>query len=275
MKKLIVLCFVLGSLPLMAEVVRSPIHSVEKIESNYLIKFENGRVGFLSAHDKSFGAHNLQNLAGSMVEARLNEDYSVVSMKVLEEQPKESKALKILDNEEAPLYEPTIVPSLNEATKIFKRFNPNYRRASECSNRAHVWASEEFKKTNLKSMKVYALFTASYITRVRFKWWYHVAPMLAVKEGGKVERRVMDFMFTHQPVKVKEWTDQFVFSKRPCLPTTKFSEYDVNPQTEDCYLMDGPMYNWTPTDLSNEELQGRYKTEFSQGEIRAAYSEAF
>jgi hypothetical protein len=275
MKKLIVLCFVLGSLPLMAEVVRSPIHSVEKIESNYLIKFENGRVGFLSAHDKSFGAHNLQALAGSMVEARLTKDYSVVSMKVLEEQPQNSKALKILEIEEAPLYEPTIVPSLNEATKIFKRFNPNYKRASECSNRAHVWASEEFKKTNLKSMKVYALFTASYITRVRFKWWYHVAPMLAVKEGGKVERRVMDFMFTHQPVKVKEWTDQFVFSKRPCLPTTKFSEYDVNPQTEDCYLMDGPMYNWTPTDLSNEELQGRYKTEFSQGEIRAAYSEAF
>ena len=124
-------------------------------------------------------------------------------------------------------------------------------------------------------MKIFVLFTASYIDRVRFKWWFHVAPMLTVNEGGKIERRVLDYMFAHRPLTVREWTNQLVFSKRPCLPTTRFSEYDVNPQTEDCYLMDAPMYDWTPTDLRNQEMQGKYKTEFSQGEIRAAYSEAF
>lgn len=275
MKKMITLCFILGSLPSMAEIVRSPIHSVEKINSHYLVKFENGRVGYLSADDKSFVAHNLNALKGTLVEARLAEDYSVVSLKAVEAQTEKLKSLQLLEITEPPLYEPTIIPSLKEATTIFKRLNHNYVRASECFNRAHVWANEEYKKKNLKSMKVFVLFTASYIDRVHLKWWFHVAPMLTVKEGSKVERRVLDFMFTRQPLKVKEWTDQFVFSKRPCLPTTRFSEYDVNPQTEDCYLMDGPMYVWTPLDLSNQELQGRYKTEFSQGEIRAAYSEAF
>jgi hypothetical protein len=220
-------------------------------------------------------SHNFSALKHKMVEARLSEDYSLLSLHPIEDQAGVSKMLEGVETVEPPLYEPTVVPSYAEATTIFNRLNPNYRRASECTNRAHVWASEEFKKNNLKSMKVFALFTASYIDRVRFKWWFHVAPMLAVQEGGKIERRVLDFMFSRAPLTVKEWTDQFVFSQRPCLPTTKFSEYDVNPQTEDCYLMDGPMYVWSPKDLSNQETQGKYKTEFYQSEIRASYSEAF
>jgi hypothetical protein len=275
MKKIIVSCFMLGTLPAVADVVKSTIHSVERVNSNYLVKFENGRVAFVSSQNKMLGGQNLQGLKGARVEAKLSSDYSLLSIQSIEAAPENVKSLPSFEIVEPPVYEPTVIPSLAEANKIFKRLNPNYKRASECSNRAHVWASEEFKKNNIKSMKVFALFTASYIDRVRFKWWYHVAPMLTVNEGGRIERRVMDYMFTHQAVTVKEWTDQFVFSKRPCLPTTRFSEYDVNPQTEDCYLMDGPMYDWNPTDLSNRELQGKYKTDFSQGEIRAAYSEAF
>jgi hypothetical protein len=272
MKKIIALGLIFGTLPTIADVVRSPIHSLEKVNNNYLVKFENGRVGFLSANDKSLGLSNLNGMKGRMVEAKLARDYSLMSIQSVEER---LEALQPRAVTEPPIYEPTLVSSLKEATKIFKRLNPNYKRASECTNRAHVWASEEFKKNNLKSMKIFVLFTASYIDRVRFKWWFHVAPMLTVNEDGKVERRVLDYMFAHKPLKVREWTDQLVFSKRPCLPTTKFSEYDVNPQTEDCYLMDAPMYDWTPTDLQNQELQSRYKTDFSQGEIRAAYSEAF
>jgi len=276
MRKIIALCFILGTLTSAADVVRSPIHSVEKINGNTLIKFENGRVGFLSSQEKNLSVLDWHSLRGRMVEARLDDnDSNVISILASEKQTKEFKNLETLETIEPPVYEPTIIENFTEASKIFQRLNPQYKRASECTNRAHVWASEEFKKNNIKSMKIFALFTASYINRVRFKWWFHVAPMLAVKENGKIERRVLDFMFNHGPVTVKEWTDQFVFSKRPCHPTTKFSEYDVNPQTEDCYLMDGPMYYWSPTDLHNQEMQTRYKTEFSQGELRAAYREAF
>lgn len=275
MKKIFALCSILGTLPIMADVVKSTVHSVEKVDSNYLIKFENGRVGHISSFDKNVGTYKFLDLEGESVEAKLDGNYNLVSIKKLKASVGGKKTFEFEDSMEPPAYGPTIISDMAEATKIFKRLNPNYKRSSECSNRAHVWASEEFKNNNIKSMKIFVFFTASYINRVRLKWWFHVAPMLAVQIGEKVEGRVMDFMFNHSPVSVKEWTDQFVFSKRPCRPTTKFSEYDVNPQTEDCYQMEGPMYNWTPRDFHNQETQNRFKSDFSQGEIRAAYKEAF
>jgi hypothetical protein len=266
MKHLMTLCFFFTTLTAIADVVRSPVHSVEKINHHYLIKFQNGRVGFLPTT-----AESLPNLKGIMVEAKLDKNHSVLSFQSVEVAPQEL----LTEVREPPVYEPTIIANLNEATKIFNRLNPNYKRASECFNRAHVWASEEFKKNNIKSLKVFVLFTASYINRVRFKWWFHVAPMILVQEDNLIEKRVLDFTFGNRPLTVKEWTDQLVFSKRPCLPTNKFSEYDVNPQTEDCYLMESSMYEWMPTDLQAQELQNRYKTQFYSGDIRAAYSEAF
>ena len=266
MKYLMTFCLLFIPLTLMADVVRSPIHSVEKINHHYLIKFQNGRVGFLPTTNES-----LQDLKGMMVEAKLDKNHSVLSFQSVEVAPQEL----VTDVSGPPVYEPTVIANLNEATKIFNRLNPNYKRDSECFNRAHVWASEEFKKNNIKSLKVFALFTASYIDRVRFKWWFHVAPVLLVQEGNHLEKRVLDFTFTSRPLTVKQWTDQFVFSKRPCLPTKNFSEYDVNPQTEDCYLMESSMYHWMPTDVQAQELQNRYKTQFYSSDIRAAYSEAF
>ena len=275
MKNLIPLCIFLMTPLLFAETIQSPIHSVERLENSpYIVKFSNGRVGFLPAAEKSLGENLNQIPSQRMVKAKLDDQGNIYSLQMMEEE--NSKQIeKLLQMEEPPVFEPTIIPSLEDATRIFNRLNPNYKRSSECSNRAHVWASEEYKNNGIKSKKVFALFTASYINRIRFKWWFHVAPMLAVKEGNRVEYRVLDFMFDHRPKTIKEWTDNFVFSQRPCLPTTRFSEYDVNPQTEDCYLMTASMYDWTPADLSRQERESYYKTQFSQGEIRAAYSEAF
>ena len=271
MKNLIIFCFVFTSLNSLSEVLRSSIHSIEKIDNHYLIKFENGRVGFLTRKEKSFYPY----LEGTHVEARLDNELNLLSMNSIKENKNNLPVEKVMENTDPTEFTPTLVPNLNETIKIFKRLNPNYKRASECSNRAHIWASEEFKTSGLRSMKVFVLFTASYINRVRFKWWFHVAPMVTVNENGTIQKRVLDFMFTHKPVTVREWTNQFIFSGRPCLPTKLFSEYDVNPQTEDCYLMEESMHYWTPVDLQKQELEGRYKTDFSQSELKSAYSEAF
>lgn len=271
MTKLIILCFILISFTTAAEVLRSSIHSVERIDNHYLVKFQNGRVAFLPLEEKAL----YPNLKGVHVEARLDKDLNLLSMTSMSQKSTLSLTDEAPENNEPPAFSPTKVSNFNEANNIFKRLNPNYKRASECHNRAHVWASEEFNRSGLKSMKVFVLFTASYINRVRFKWWFHVAPMILVNENGTIQKHVLDFMFNHRPVTVREWTNQFVFSKRPCLPTKRFSEYDVNPQTEDCYLMEESMYYWTPVDLHKQELEERYKTEFIQGELKEAYGEAF
>ena len=50
MKQIITLCFLLGSLNALADVVRSPVHSVEEVSGTHLIKFKNGRVAFSKTH---------------------------------------------------------------------------------------------------------------------------------------------------------------------------------------------------------------------------------
>lgn len=275
MKKILLLSLMTLSPFTLAEIIKSPIHSIEDVpEMNLqLLKFENGRVAFINQENKSFSPMIQLAQAGDVVEAKVDSDSNLMELKTLEVSESGPGLMNL--HQERPKFDPTIIPSLAEAQKIFKRLNQFYTPNSECSNRAHVWAWEEFKNHGIKSLKAWIFFTASYITRNRTKWWFHVAPMIMVKHNGKIEGRVLDYRYSHGPVTYKEWSDPFVFSKRPCKPTTKFSEYDVNPQTEDCYQMIEPMYYWVPKDIHNHELINRYKTDFSQGEIRASYSQAF
>lgn len=279
MKKFLSVCLMFGTTLTWGEVIKSPIHSIKVGTENAdsLIRFENGRVAFLSSHEKLL-SDQLQESAerGDVVEVRIDDNQSLLSVQTVEEHSEQLKTFSLAEETVPVTYEATIVSGLAEATKIFNRLNKNWVRSSECTNRAHVWAHEEFTAHNLKSMKAFVFFTNSYIIRNRFKWWFHVAPMLKVREGGKIQHRVLDAMFNHGPVTVKEWINNFVFSKRDCKLDGKFHEYDRSAdQTQDCYYFETPMYYWTPTDINNEELQNVHKREFFQGEVRAAYSEAF
>jgi hypothetical protein len=268
MKNFITLCILVASASAMADIVRSPIHSVEEVNGTHLIKFANGRVAFSDSPSDL--------IKGDVVEAKLDKKQNLLAIQTLSSRPAIKSVENFLETVEPPVYEPTVIGSYAEAVTIFNRLNPNYKRASECSNRAHVWASEEFKKNGIKSQKAFLFFTATYITRTRSKWWFHVAPALVVKENGKLQTRVLDYMFNRAPLTVKEWKDQFVFTKRDCLPLVSFTAYDQNAdQTQDCYEKITTMYDWMPTDFKIQETTGQYKTQFSQSEINAAYSEAF
>lgn len=268
MKNFITLCILVASANALADIVRSPIHSVEEVNGSHLIKFANGRVAFSDSPSDS--------IQGDVVEAKLDKKHNLLAIQTLSSNAELKSVQNLLEVAEPPVYEPTIIGSYNEALTVFNRLNPNYQRSSECSNRAHVWASEEFKKYGIKSQKAFLFFTATYITRTRSKWWFHVAPALVVRENGKLETRVLDFVFNRAPLTVKQWKDQFVFSKRDCLPLINFSDYDQRAdQTQDCYEKMTTMYDWMPTDFKVQETTGRYKTQFSQSEINAAYSEAF
>lgn len=266
MKKLLFLGLVLTSSLAQAETFKSRIHSIE----DGIIKFDNGRVAFQDV--KSFDLS-----PDDYIKAEINEQSTLLSIEKLP--TLETAGLKqlSLQPEEVtpPLFEPTTVQGMKEAWNIFNRSNPYYKRVSECTDRAHVWAFDEFKKTGTKSKKVFVFLTASYINSVRFKWWFHVAPLYTVNDNGTIKELVMDFRYSPGPQTVKEWTDQFVYTKRPCKITTKFSEYDVNPQTENCYLIYESMHYKIPGDIHEQELSGRYKTSTNESEVKAAFRYGF
>ncbi|WP_408095447.1 protein-glutamine glutaminase family protein [Peredibacter sp. HCB2-198] len=270
MKKLILVMLALGTAPfLQAETFKSRIFAVE----DNIVKFENGRVAFLNSSP-------VKLIKNSLIRAEVDDqDSSLISYDVIQEPNLKNMAVSSVENPTPlpgvrPPFEATIVPSMEEAMAIFNRSNSNYKRVSECTDRAHVWAHDEFKRSGIKSKKVFVFFTASYIDSIRFKWWFHVAPAYSVQTPSGVQDMVMDFRYTDRPMTVKEFTDQFVYTKRPCKPTLRFSEYDVNPQTENCYLMIDSMHYKMPGELAAQE-QGRYKSTTPDSEIRAALRNGF
>lgn len=261
MKSFLISVILLSSSLVQAETIKDRVHSIE----GNLMKFKSGRVAFLNS-----AQNDLQE--GDLVEVELDDRASLISTKLLKKNA--SPAYKLLSFNQDEPFEPTTINGMNEAWNIFNRSNSYYKRISECSDRAHIWGHDEFKANGTKSMKAFVFFTASYINRNRFKWWFHVAPMYPVMENGVVTNMVMDFRYMMGPATVKEWTDQFVFSKRDCKVTDKFSEYDVNPQTEDCYLMFDSMHYRLPAELQAKE-NNVFKTQTSEAELKASRSWAF
>lgn len=261
MKKQLILLLALTSLNLFAETFVTRIHSMH--EGEKFIRLENGRVAFLVEEVKRLPR-------GSKVKVTLNQENQLEFLELLEEINNEDTLNKNLELELPPTFKPTILPDLKTATERFNGLQADFKRVSECSDRAHVWSYDMFKNNGVLSQKVFALFTASYINRNHFKWWFHVAPLVSVQEGPVVEQRVMDFRYTDRPLKIKEWTDLLVFSKRPCKMTTKFSEYDVNPQTEDCYMIIESMYYRLPGDIFDQERKGVYRDRFYDSEVNFA-----
>ena len=266
MKKLLFFGLILTSSLAQAETFKSRIHSIE----DGIIKFDNGRVAFQDLKSFDLSPHD-------HIKAEINEHSTLLSFeKIPTFETSGLKQLSLQPEEVTPPhFEPTVVQGMEEAWNIFNRSNSYYKRVSECTDRAHVWAFDEFKKTGTKSKKVFLFLTASYINSVRFKWWFHVAPLYTVNDNGTIKELVMDFRYSPGPQTVKEWTDQFVYTKRPCKVTTKFSEYDVNPQTENCYLIYESMHYKIPGEIHEQELSGRYKTASSESEIKAAFRYGF
>jgi hypothetical protein len=255
------------SFPVLAETLTDRIHSVVETNSDsHIVRFEKGRVGFISNDLLA----EMKNNTGAEVQVELDRKSEIRQMYVTKApEATYDVYLKNSTLQDPPAYQPTVI-SRAKVEEIYRSLNHNFKRLSECSDRAHVWAYDMFKDSGINSQKAFIFLTASYINRVRFKWWFHVAPMFNV-EGTNM---VTDVMYKDRPVTIKEWTNMMVFSGRDCKMTTKFSEYDVNPQTEDCYMMIDSMYYRLPGDLSAQET-GTYRSEWNDFEVSSARSRAF
>lgn len=249
MKNLVLItCFIFA---FSAEVIagENAVHSIVRGTDGepHLVKFVSGKVEFVEAKEEA-------KLA--LYEKRMKRFGNDIQNKLM---PLEES------------YTPTAVSDSMIQT-IFNNLNPYMRRKSECSDRAHVWAWDEFQRSGTKSEKAFLMLTDSYIKRHRYKWWFHVAPMFTTTSGKKI---VMDFQFIDRPVTFTQWKNYLVFSQRECVKDFRFLDYDAGAdQSQDCYVKFEPMYYYIPADIANRE-KGRGKTGWSTYEVNASRARAF
>jgi len=168
-------------------------------------------------------------------------------------------------------FDPTVLSHMKEAHEIYQRMRIDFQEQSQCTNLAHVWAYEEFKKTGIKTQKMFLFFTKKYIMEYRFPWWFHVAPMVTVKN----EQVVLDRRYTTLPLNPDKWAEHFVLSGRTCKEIQKFSTFwNRRHVVDDCFFIKGSMYDWQPRDLRLKE-QGTIKRSFRTSDLDRAYQEAF
>lgn len=256
------------TIPAFASSFKSRIHSIETEQRNLppLIKFENGRVGFV--RNKESGQMKLLISAlknQDSILIRISSNNSIESVKVDKEFHGEDER----NYEKFFSFSPTNLSSDNSALKIFNSMRKSRR--GECFSKAHVWAYEASKKHKLESMKLFLFFTNKYIRKYNYKWWFHVAPMTYVK-GNK---RVLDRRYMTGPRMLKSWTDHFIKSKKSCPIVSEYRDYEDNQQRRDCYLLPTSMYYVSPKDIINKDEHGIEKTQFEARDLRKAYKDAF
>lgn len=260
-----------------ADIFKSRINSIDEGRGDqaHLIMFENGRVVFLDKLQREKivyfkGIHEKKK----MIEIVSDETNGLIRSKIIQNQDQDFETVVNSDNSSSFLFDPTLV-SVLDSQNIFNRMRRDYQNDSQCYNRAHIWANEEFTKTALNSIKHFLFFTNSYIRRYRYHWWFHVAPSVLVKNANGVTEKVLDRRYSSGPLDVKTWTDIFVYSKRQCSKISKYSDYENNQEKEDCYLIPVSMYFWQPRDIENRDQTGIFKTKFYESEIKWSYYEAF
>ncbi len=267
-----------ASLSAFGERFQTRVHSIIRSDEParpHIVRLENGRVAFVEKGDARtvFGLQ-MSRKRGDLVEVDLDGKFRLLSALTLEDRrgpaPKRSE-------DYGPLlsYEPTVLPSLAAATAIFRLMRRDHQRDSQCYNRAHVWAYEEFRRSGLNSQKLFMFFTSRYIWNYNYKWWFHVTPMVLTTEDGAVVERALDRTFTSRPLLRKAWSDIFIKSKRECPVVRKYSDYENHQQEEDCYHIPVTMYYWQPRDIDANERTGAEKTSFIDWEVDWAYDEAF
>jgi Glutaminase len=274
MKYIFLLVCILFYQSAFAEKIISTIYSIDQGEGNEpsLVRFDNGRSSFVM-REKSKLLSILNNgfSRGQLLRANINQDNEIISADVSIR--RESASFEDFQNDPGEPFRPSVIQSTSEALKIFNKMRRDYTKYGECFNRAHIWAYEAYKKSRLNSMKVFMFFTERYIRKYKYHWWFHVTP--AVYVGTTKILKTLDRRYSSGPRQTKTWSDAFIKSKRRCKLVTKFDDYWLNQDKEDCYHINSSMYYVIPRDLEKRDITGIEKDEFVDKELIRAYKNGF
>lgn len=244
--------------------IQGQIDSIDYGQKNqeHILKLADGRVIFVKPDSGLISSKTSYD--GTPVELEVDDKNNLISISTL---PDESENVMEERATDELRMSQTDLPSEEEASRIFRGMNRSYYSRTECTDRAHVWTYEEWKKNNLTSRKVFLFFTNTYIRRYRYHWWFHVSPYVLV-QGTE---RVMDRRYTSGPRNMKTWTDIFIRSKKTC-PVNTYRYYRANKNgPEHCVLVKADMYYRLPLHVRNLEDSGIVKTQFSRSEVNFSY----
>lgn len=252
----------------------STIHSIVlgKEGEEHLIKFDNSRVAFVAHDDEDLlQALEISRKEQVHIEVMRDRRNTILSAKSLETKKSEDDFQYDSSRRDLIPYKPTVFNYYNSALNIMSKMRTDYNKDGECYSRAHVWAYEEFKRSGLRSKKLFLFFTNRYIRNYRFHWWFHVTPMTYV--GSNM--RTLDKKYASQPVLTKTWTDIFIRTKRTCPLVKLYNTYALNQESQDCYLISDSMYSLIPRDIEKRDLSGKIKESFIARDVERSYRDAF
>jgi hypothetical protein len=270
MRLLTFFIFILSFEALAHEKFITRIHSVSwagLAEEAHLIKFQNARICFF------FHTNKLEGIApGELVEVEVTKKHELVFIQKLRDENQLSiNSPFIVDID----YIPSIIASLDDAQKMIKQFRKDFLTKSGSHDRAHVWAFEEYKRSHTFSMKAFLLVSDDYIRKHRYKWWFHVAPLVSININNKRTEKILDPFHSSKPLSVAKWSNFLLPKNSPCREINTFSHYSLQTSRRDCYVMKENMYFRGPEDLIKLEFVGITRVNFFKEEIKNSLKMAF
>ncbi|WPU66757.1 protein-glutamine glutaminase family protein [Peredibacter starrii] len=268
-KMLFPLALLMLSSSVFAERYYGTVHSFDqgKKGEDHLLFLNSGRVIIVKKNGRfSFSRLDFRPGVNIAVDVDENNELEAISSMPDESMPSEEEPMP---TEVMP--DATVLPDFSTASKIFSGMNRSWKSNTECTDRAHVWTYEEWKKYGLISRKVFMFFTNTYIRRYNYHWWFHVSPYVLVQSGEGVVERVLDRRYTSGIRTMKSWSDIFIASKKSC-PVTTYAYYRANKNSpEHCFHVKSNMYNRLPLHVRNQENTGRVQTRFNTSEVNFSY----
>jgi hypothetical protein len=274
-------CFILGLLVLcfsfnvLSITYTTQIHSIDigKNGEKHIVMLSDGHTAFIEPASENFIEEIERSLLnGDTVQITLDQNLNLTSIQTVS--PEVAQPTDEIDPGDMISYTPSVV-SLATATNVFQKMRRDYQYQSQCYNRAHIWTYEEYRRSALKSNKLFLFFTSRYIRKYNYKWWFHVTPMLYVGGTSQSNWMTLDRRYTGGPLTTRTWTNVFMYNDAFCPVVYKYSSYRNHQSEQYCYLIPTSMYFWQPLDIERQERTGYVKTQYFTSQTDYAYWEAF
>lgn len=265
------LLLLLGSLPVFAanEKFITRIHSIvygEQVNEEHLLKFQNGRTGFMKAQLKTL------HPKGELVQVEVDDRSTIIQIdKLIDSEETENNTPFITQRS----YFPTLLRDYRAAQNLLKLFPTSPLKTSESFNRAHIWAYEGWRAHKLYSMKAFLFFSHRYIRKERPKIWFYVSPYVLHDQSGTTQEQILDQHLADKPMDFQTWSNRFMKNKAHCQFIKNYSVYYKKESSADCFVMKTSMYFWHPQELEILEIHGIHKVNFFDWELDLAYQSAF